>query len=642
MNPWRRNATCEKRGDEVGESKQRTRDPAFELESLRRLLHRAPVILYAFDAQGRFTLSEGTGLHALGLGEGGAIGRSLFDMYCGNQAIVDGARRVLAGEAVSMTAEVDGGWYTSDCVPVRDASGRVIGGTGFAIDVSDRIAAADVLNTLDVIVWVADAESMAMSFVSDRAVPLLGFPADQWVGQRDFWADHLHPDERAVTLNLWRQVAADGVDRSCVHRVTAADGRPHWFRTTLRAVRHRHGPVRSIVGTMLEVTERISSQSALGPSEARFRMIVEQLPAMVYTIDRDLRFTSGAGGGLAKLGLSADQTLPGVSIYEYFQTRDPRSPLIEAHVRAVAGESVDYEADWIGRTYQTHLDPFRDAHGEIIGAIGIALDVTERRRVEAERDRLLAQEQAARAAAEQAVRVRDEFLSVASHELFTPLTALQLSLQRYERAKRGQGQQPNHLVATAQRQVRRLSKLVGDLLNVSRIQSGRMELSLEELDLAALAREVVARFAPELEQTHTPLVVQGQRPVYGRWDRSRLDQVVTNLVSNALKYAAGKPVDLIVERAGSLARLRVRDRGIGISPELLPRIFGRFERGVPSHSYAGMGLGLFIVRSLVEAHGGNVRVESTLGAGSTFTVELPLEAAPRQAPQNAKPPRSDR
>jgi signal transduction histidine kinase len=178
------------------------------------------------------------------------------------------------------------------------------------------------------------------------------------------------------------------------------------------------------------------------------------------------------------------------------------------------------------------------------------------------------------------------------------------------------------------RQVRKLTDLVDNLLDVSRITAGRLRLELEELDLSSVAAELLSRFAPSAVQLGCALELHAPEPVFGRWDRLRVEQVVTNLLSNALKYGAGRPVVVRVEEDGERARLTVRDQGIGIAEEDLGRIFERFERAVSDRHYGGLGLGLYITRQIVEAFGGTVRVASRSGHGSTFTLELPRGALP--------------
>ncbi|RKH70510.1 GAF domain-containing protein [Corallococcus aberystwythensis] len=273
--------------------------------------------------------------------------------------------------------------------------------------------------------------------------------------------------------------------------------------------------------------------------------------------------------------------------------------------------------------------------GHTLGALTF---VTSKRAYDAQ-DLALAQELARRAAlaldnaslyrdARQAIRLREEFLSIASHELKTPISALQLQVQSLlaglnrsgagfdlERLKRG--------LERVDRQVKRQTLLVNDLLDVSRLSAGKLELVLQSVELGSLVREVAERFEPEYARSGTPLELSLAPEVRGQWDRLRLDQVFTNLFSNALKYGRGNPVHVSLEMEGDRARLRVRDGGIGIAKEHLPRLFHRFERAVSERNYGGFGLGLWIARQIVEAMGGHIEVESVLGEGSTFIVELP-------------------
>ena len=165
---------------------------------------------------------------------------------------------------------------------------------------------------------------------------------------------------------------------------------------------------------------------------------------------------------------------------------------------------------------------------------------------------------------------------------------------------------------------------MNELLDVSRMRLGKLELRYEELDLAEVAREAVAHLQEELARSGSLLRVS-LSAAPGRWDRTRLEQVITNLLVNAAKFGEGKPITLEVSTHGDRARVRVSDRGIGISEEHQSRVFDRFERAVPTHHFGGLGLGLYIVRQIAEAHGGEVRVESAPGSGATFTVELPRE-----------------
>jgi signal transduction histidine kinase len=224
----------------------------------------------------------------------------------------------------------------------------------------------------------------------------------------------------------------------------------------------------------------------------------------------------------------------------------------------------------------------------------------------------------------EALAVRDDFLSVAGHELRTPLTTLRLQVHALQGAVRAGTVSLGERVTRLSHQVRRLSALIDDLLDVSRINAGRLTLELEPLELGGLVRDAVERVSEAVPGSAQLIRVLAQEGVEGRWDGGRIEQVVVNLVVNALKYGPGKPVELTVTATAERARLTVRDYGIGIAPEAQARIFDRFERAVSSRHYGGLGLGLWISRQLVQAHRGGIRVESVPGEGATFIVELPL------------------
>ena len=258
--------------------------------------------------------------------------------------------------------------------------------------------------------------------------------------------------------------------------------------------------------------------------------------------------------------------------------------------------------------------------GEVTWAIAAIRDVSERRRIEAKA--ILYRQ------AREDVRARDEFLSIASHELRTPVTALHVQLQMLQRVvERAGASVPEPVqgrVSALDRQVRRLAGLVEALLDLSRIRLGRLELAREALDVAALARDVVAPYQADPAMANGSRVeVIAPEAAVGSLDRVRIEQVLENLLANAVKFGEGRPVEVRVERDGGLIRVTVTDHGVGIQADQRERIFGRFERAAPAQHYPGLGLGLYVSREIVEAHGGRIRADGKPGAGATFTVELP-------------------
>ncbi|HZA50969.1 MAG TPA: sensor histidine kinase [Myxococcaceae bacterium] len=238
-----------------------------------------------------------------------------------------------------------------------------------------------------------------------------------------------------------------------------------------------------------------------------------------------------------------------------------------------------------------------------------------------------ADERRAHAELQEAIRARDEFLSLASHELKTPLTSLALHAKILESTLEGGGtasaQAAQRFLEQTNKQTSRLSRLVNDMLDISRIGAGKLSLERERFDLGALVAEVVGRVQPLLAEAGCEARIEVDDPVVGFWDRFRIDQVVTNLLTNAIRYGEGHPIDIAIRKEGSSAVLQVRDRGRGIALEDQERIFRKFERAVRGSDASGLGLGLFIVQEIVRVHGGTVRVESRPGEGSTFLVELP-------------------
>jgi signal transduction histidine kinase len=243
--------------------------------------------------------------------------------------------------------------------------------------------------------------------------------------------------------------------------------------------------------------------------------------------------------------------------------------------------------------------------------------------------------------AHEALHTRDEFMSIASHELKTPLTSLHLQIQMMSRTlmRAFDGTKDDSLpisrlmqgLEVCERQSGKLSSLLDELLDLTRVRLGKLNLAYSEVNLSDLVQELVNRFRLESAKKGLEIrFVKPELPIFGTWDPTRIEQIVSNLISNAIKYGDSKPVSLDLSLGGSpqgtFARLTVRDEGIGIAEDMQEKIFERFERAITSQKISGLGLGLYITRQITEAHGGTIRVNSSLGKGSEFVVELPLKA----------------
>ncbi|HEY9224162.1 MAG TPA: hybrid sensor histidine kinase/response regulator [Variovorax sp.] len=239
---------------------------------------------------------------------------------------------------------------------------------------------------------------------------------------------------------------------------------------------------------------------------------------------------------------------------------------------------------------------------------------------------------------ERAVRMRDDFMSMVSHELRTPLNTLYLETQ-VRKLHLGKGnlapfaaEKLPAMIERDQRQIQNMVRLIDDLLDVSRLRSGSLSIRPKPVDLAALARRVVESLVNQAEAAGSTLDVEASQAIDGVWDEFRIEQVLTNLITNALRYGRGSPVAVAVTRSGDHAVMTVRDQGIGIAPEDHGRIFEQFERTDDSRKHAaGLGLGLYITREIVHAHGGEIMLESAPGEGALFRVTLPLHAPPDDA-----------
>lgn len=245
------------------------------------------------------------------------------------------------------------------------------------------------------------------------------------------------------------------------------------------------------------------------------------------------------------------------------------------------------------------------------------------RGVAEERERLLEDRR-------QAIQARDQFLAIAAHELRTPLATLALLVDHLAAtlgpesptlpgAACAHGQQ----LGLLKRQIDRLTALVVQMLDVSRITAGGLQLTPAPIDLRDVVRDVVNRFELEITRRNVCVTVDAPGPVPGAWDADRVEQVVTNLLSNALKYGAGRPIDISVHGEPTRALLVVRDRGVGIPEDEREKVFGPFARATTSRYHPGLGLGLWIVHQIVEASAGRITLDSRVEEGSTFTVELP-------------------
>ena len=431
------------------------------------------------------------------------------------------------------------------------------------------------------------------------------------------------PDDLATGLPrvLLERAARDGRAEAEGWRVRN-DGTQFWANVVITALHDDAGAVTGYAKVTRDLTERRRAEEQLRHAEERFRLLVEcVVDYAIFMLGPDGRVITWNVGGERIYGYQAAEIFgQHVSVLHPQDTAELQPWEMELLCAQRDGR---YESEgWRVRRDGTRfwadvvVTVIRAKDGSLVGFSKVTRDLSDRIRLEQERQR------AARSV--EAVRARDEFLSVASHELRTPLSSLQLEIETLKRAPGDAPPDVARRLERAFRSVRRLGEMISTLLDVSRLSAGQFTVSPEALDLTALVGEVVAGLAAQSSSAGAVLEFAGGTPVRGRWDRLRLEQVTTNLVANALRHAPGSPVAVSVHRDQETAVILVEDRGPGVPQELLPRLFERFVHGGDAPRHGGLGLGLYISHRIVTAHGGTITAENRPGGGAAFTVRLPI------------------
>jgi PAS domain S-box-containing protein len=411
-------------------------------------------------------------------------------------------------------------------------------------------------------------------------------------------------------------------------------GERFWGNEIATVMRDPGGQVVGLVKIIRDLSENKRIADELRDTEQRYRVMVANVREYaIFMTDPQGRIMTWNAGAERTFGYSEAEIL-GQEAAILFTPEDQASGAPQRELATAAGEGRASDDRWQMRRGGERFfasgvtTAMRDAGGTLRGFVKVCRDLTERRQIEVQRERLLEQEQVARLEAERAMTLRDEFLAVVSHELRTPLTAILLWAKMLSSGA-VEAHEQTEVFETIRRSAEAQQQLIEDLLDISRMMSGKLRLNMREADLAPVLRAAVEAVRPMAEAKGIFLALSlDERVGPVRMDPDRIQQVVWNLLNNAVKFTdRGGRVRARLERRDHNIVIEVQDTGQGISPEFLPHVFERFRQAdaTSTRTQGGLGLGLGISRQLVELHGGTIRAESAgLGHGTTFVVELPL------------------
>ncbi|MDX6696507.1 MAG: hypothetical protein QOF02_4110 [Blastocatellia bacterium] len=497
-----------------------------------------------------------------------------------------------------------------------------------------------VFETVSAIVIVLDRQGRIVRF--NRACEQLTGYAFAEVEGRVFWELFVPPDKVELVKSIfWSLLAGEYPEEHESHWIRK-DGQARlisWSNTVLPG---EDGEPEYVIGTGQDISERESSEAALRESNNVLRAVTEGTPDAIFVKDLEGRYIMVNSAFAGFLGKSTAE-ITGKSDTELYLPETARQFIADDRQVLSTGETRTFEGVARGpditQMYLVTKAVYRDHQGEGIGIIGISHDITERKRAEEQRI-AFAREQQARKDAEEANRIKDEFLTTLSHELRTPLTSILGWTQLLNTGQLDKGKSARAL-EVIERNARAQRQLIDDLLDISRIVTGKIRLDARPTNLALIIEAAVDSVRPVAASRKIQLQLALEaRGVKVEGDQHRLQQVIWNLLANSLKFTPedGR-IEVRLTRAGGEARISISDTGDGISPEFLPYVFDRFRQANSSttREHSGLGVGLALVKYLVKLHGGTASVESPgEGLGTTFIINLPL--IPEQQAEASAPP----
>lgn len=476
--------------------------------------------------------------------------------------------------------------------------------------------------------WRMDIRNNVLEW-SDENFRIFGIPKGTPLTYQSF-LDIVHPADRQLVDTTWQQ-ALTGMPYDIEHRLIV-DKKVKWVRELAELEFDKHGLLLGAFGTTEDVTDIKSTQEALQYERAFLRQIIDAVPSMIFVKDREGRFML-SNEALAQCYGTSPDSLTGLTDENFNPNADEVTHFYQNDLdvirtgkpKLIPEEKVTH-ADGSVHWYSTVKIPLYDTDNSCSKLLGVATDITERKHAE-ETLRLMD-------------RRKDEFLAMLAHELRNPLAPISNAVRLL---KMQEATDPKLALSCniIDRQVTHMTRLLDDLLDMARIMQGKIRLKIEHFELTDIVNNAIETSRPLLESRKQELIIsQTMTPQWLEGDHVRLAQVLSNLLNNAAKYTGeGGKIMLSVMREGSDAVIEIKDTGIGISPDILPQIFDLFTQAdhTLAHSQGGLGIGLTLVRQLVEIHGGTVTAASEgIGQGSTFTVRLPALPMDSSATESAR------
>ena len=490
------------------------------------------------------------------------------------------------------------------------------------------------IDTVDGIVWESTPE-FSFTFVSKKAKDILGYPIESWLNNATFWPSHLHPADKDFAINFCVEQTAKKLPHDFEYRMIAADGRTVWLRDIVTVVTENNKLI-GLRGLMIDITARVTATLELEKTLSLIGATLESTADGILLVDLEgkiLRYNQKFKYLWRIPDEILDQGNDNMALqYILDQLKNPE--LFLAKVKELYATPYAESTDLIyfksGRILERYSQP-QLIEGKSVGRVWSFRDITEQRRAIVDRENLLIKEKEARLAIEQSIKLRDDFLLIASHELRIPLTPIRMCLQMINRHIKSfsintkKSDLLKRALENADQQFDRFILLIENLIDVSRITAGRLLIEPEKVDLKKLVENTISKFEPKLIKEGYLLNLHTSSSIIGDWDPERLSQVLVNLLNNSVKYGTGNPIDVDVIVKNSIAKIIVQDHGIGISKEDKAKVFGKFERSDSIKHYEGLGLSLYISQNIIAAHGGSISLESEEGKGATFTISLPIQ-----------------